>query len=272
MITVDELWLLFQNVWATGNSWVRIAFGACFMWILAVIVISTTGIGWMVSVATIVAFIGMGSAIVFLVDPAILTVVNSFSFGKKAIGGIIVVFAAELTASFYLSVVPVNNNLEMLPIIIVGILAYIFLKVVGAFVGRRKVEGLFVGVLILITLSFFLPNTSKALKGNGEFGIKGIDARVATTIRTGHLPQTQAILRKINPVMVDAGRDKPLVFVGDGTYHTFQANHPWILMHDGGKEMKMTAGFSWWKGAGSGGYIGAKGIVNGTVIEIERRS
>lgn len=264
---IGEMWQLFRNLWNTGNSAIRMAFIFILIGMLVIIFAGSLGAGKLAAVVAITAVVGGACLVVAIVDPAIIAIINS-SPGKVAIKAIVTGLAVEAAAGAYFWVVPTRNNPGMVLGLVVVSLAYFLMK--QADILPKKLEKLIIVIIAMITFAFFLPKAFTALEGNQGVGIGALDSKAEALVQ-GKGCQQPAPVAKIEPVVVDAGKDKPLVYVADGTYHTFQANHPWILIYDGTKEKRMEAGPSWWKGAGSGGYIGAKGIKDGTVIEIERR-
>lgn len=70
-------------------------------------------------------------------------------------------------------------------------------------------------------------------------------------------------------ISLDAGQIKSVVWTAPGTYHKFKANKPWIgYCETEERPYVMPAGWSSWLGANPKDFLMAKGLRDGTVIEV----
>lgn len=111
--------------------------------------IGVSGIIWAIFLVALLVF---ASPIGVLIETVINGVKGSGLRYVKAAGGLLLF---ELCFSFFGSILPISQNLSMLPLLILGA---IILSLVNAWIFRKEIVGLVVGTIFIgVILSFYFP-------------------------------------------------------------------------------------------------------------------
>ncbi len=164
MNSLQELWAIFVALWNTGNRLIRYAILLMTGWSIAIAVIATAGSPMATAIVAMIPLVaGILMATAFM-DPLVFALIGAFNFGRKAMKLIAAIIAAELVIGIYFSVVPVWNDKELIPVIVL-IAVSIFFLVIGT---RGKIQKTAVSamtlVAIILTAIFFLGGREEAEK------------------------------------------------------------------------------------------------------------
>ncbi|HEY4519159.1 MAG TPA: hypothetical protein VJK01_02280 [Candidatus Paceibacterota bacterium] len=157
-LTLNELWEIFQDIWATGNRWTRIALAIIVGWpiLLLVYALGNPPI-WSGSLMALIPVIALFILIMTRLDPMVLAVVMAFKKGRTVLSYISTIVGIELAIGVYCTLVRIGNDPELAMLLILFLVTYIFLAMGvkgNKFVGFAK-SVCVAGIIILTAIFIF---------------------------------------------------------------------------------------------------------------------
>ncbi|MBI1755039.1 hypothetical protein HYR65_02020, partial [Candidatus Azambacteria bacterium] len=128
MMTLNELWRIIQDIWATGNRWARWAISVIVGWPIALLAYAllNPSIG-AASLMALIPVIALFMLVMTRVDPMVLAVLSAFKAGRTALKTISTVVGIELVIGVYCTLVRIGNDPELAMLLILFLVTYIFL-------------------------------------------------------------------------------------------------------------------------------------------------
>jgi len=154
-LTLQELWEIILDIWATGNRWARIALAIIIGWpiLLLVYALGNPPI-WSGSLMALIPVIALFILIMTRLDPMVLAVVMAFKKGRTVLSYISTIVGIELAIGVYCTLVRIGNDPELAMLLILFLITYIFLAMGvkgNKFVGFAK-SVCIVGIIILTAI------------------------------------------------------------------------------------------------------------------------
>jgi len=162
-LTLNELWEIFQDIWATGNRWARWAIAIIVGWpiLLLVYALGNPPI-WSGSLMALIPVIALFILIMTRLDPMVLAVVMAFKKGRTVLSYISTIVGIELAIGVYCTLVKIGNDPELAMLLILLLATYIFLAMGvkgNKFIGFARF--VCVAGIIILTLIFIFGGRDK---------------------------------------------------------------------------------------------------------------
>lgn len=270
MLTLHELWLLFQAIWNTGNRWARLAVSLSLVWPILLVLVALFEEPVITALFALIAVVMLIFLAVFLLDPVLIGILAMQDSIRKFLRFLASLVAVEVAISIYFSVTPVwGNGGSLIPLLFLAAIAVVFLKL-GLPGKLSGLAGLMAMIMVIITLSFFLPKSfEKARDLPGKIDSTIVNLVEGKSVSAAARPSTPTP-PAIEEFRLNAGDTVKTVFAQSGMNYLIEGNHPWILLCDNHGEHRMAAGRECIQGADPPGLVRVRGLQDGTVLKFQR--
>lgn len=185
MNSIIWLWEIVVGLWNTANYFTRLAILIIVGWPIVMILLAVTvGVG--MSAAAIIPAVALIALLIARLDPMVIALIAAFG-GEKVIRWLFTIIGLELTVGFYFSVIPVKNDPELLFLLILAVLTFLFLT----FGIQKKMPSVglikfaMVITIIVITIIFYFGGREKIKERGITMGTRPSSAPPFTT--QGHI-------------------------------------------------------------------------------------
>ena len=229
---------------------VAVGLGSLAVPILVVIKV-VTGWSWAAYAAAVVAVILTGFLALLwtplaLFIGAVLHPLHPVRAGQRYVRSVAVILFAELMFALGLLVVPFHNNYGAIPAFLLTGTAVVLAGLLwGGVVGPRFFRAVAVVALILVTASFFLPQTSRAVSesaGNMDGAIaaavRGESSSNQKTLAVGPRDEVEVRIPILHHALVEPDKDI-IIRLPNGERFREDKERNLFQLRDGGTEVKV---------------------------------
>ncbi len=193
MNTIISFFNLLGRIWTKGNSYLRTAIFIVLAFPFFALIISLVNLSWLTALLAVLIFVGAACYLnTVILHPLLVTAIAETEGGKEFFGSIGVMLGFEVLFTIYCALVPVAENISLIPAFLLVVLALIlFSSDEGK--KHKKIKRVLILLTIGITASFFLPDLPRV----AMVKIKKVNSAITemepkeTLVPVGGLMETQ---------------------------------------------------------------------------------
>lgn len=164
MNMLQELWAIFVALWNTGNRWLRNGLTLVLFWPIAIAISALIGYPAIVAIVAMIPIMAIVFLFIAFIDPLVLAAVALVKSGRTALAWLAGIVAAELIIGVYFSLVPVWNDRELIPVMLLIAVTFFFLAIGTQGKLKKMAISILTLAVVILTIIFFLGGRKEAKK------------------------------------------------------------------------------------------------------------
>lgn len=140
--------------WRTGNSLLRVAMLFVVLWPFVATAVALSGIPWLTAFVGLIPFFALVAVLASY--PLVSATFASFRHGRMVLNVFALITAVELLISIAVSVIPLRNEVSLVPLLVLTFVTFVLLRIVSGItieavrISARRFSSLLLLIMVII--------------------------------------------------------------------------------------------------------------------------